>query len=94
VNGSRAAWSRPTSVDEAHRRASGRRQYNSIRRVRRLVRRQEVAQLLGELGYRHGVQAEIAKRLGVPPATISRDVAAVLAAPSRCPRCGYERVAG
>jgi hypothetical protein len=88
---SRSEWSRSTSSDEAQRRASGRRQYNSVRHVRAIVRRQEVAVLLDQLGYGHGVQVVIARRLGVSPSTISRDVAAILAAPQRCPRCGYER---
>jgi hypothetical protein len=87
----RSEWSRSTSTDEAHRRASGRRQYNAVRHLRAFFRRQEVAELLDQLGYRHGVQVVIARRLGVSPATISRDVAVVLAAPRRCPRCGYER---
>jgi hypothetical protein len=91
VNVSRREWSASTSTDEAHRRASGRRQYNAVRQFRAILRRAEVAQLLNQLGYGHGVQVRIARRLGVSPATISRDVAAVLAAPRRCPRCGYER---
>lgn len=87
----RSWWSESTSTDEAYRRASGRRKYNSVRQVRAILRRQEVAALLGQLGYGHGVQVQIARRLGVSPATVSRDVAALLAAPRRCPRCGYER---
>ncbi len=87
----REAWSASTSTDEAHRRASGRRQYNAVRQFRAIVRRGEVAKLLDQLGYAHGVQVRIARRLGVSPATISRDVTALLTGGPRCPRCGYRR---
>ena len=87
----REAWSASTSTDEAHRRVAGRRQYNATRQLRAIMRRAEVIGLLDQLGYGHGVQVVIARRLGVSAATVSRDVARILAAPRRCPRCGYER---
>jgi len=91
VNVSRRDWSASTSSDEVHRRASGRRQHNAVRQLRAILRRNEVAQLLDQLGYARGVQVVIARRLGVSPATISRDVTALLTGGPRCPRCGYRR---
>jgi DeoR/GlpR family transcriptional regulator of sugar metabolism len=42
------------------------------------VRRVEVALLLRQWGFDHGVQVRIARHLGVSEATISRDVQALL----------------
>jgi hypothetical protein len=68
----------------------GRRRYNSVRRARAWHRRLEVVALARELHWpEFGVQAEIARRLGVSEATVSRDVAAVLV-PTRCPTCECE----
>ena len=60
------------------RRAGGRRHYNSIRQTRAAFRRLQVARLLCRWGLGYGVQARVARRLGVSEATISRDVAALL----------------
>jgi hypothetical protein len=90
----RSRWSEPTSDDEAHARAAGRRRHNALRRFRAQLRRVQVLNLAGELGGFHpGVQAQIARLLGVSEATISRDVAAILSGPDprdagRCPFCG------
>src|SRR5438309_250877 len=68
----------PDSV--VHRRAGGRRHYNNVRAVAVAYRRLQVSRLLlttrgrGRIGS-HGVQAEIARKLGVSEATISRDCA-------------------
>jgi hypothetical protein len=87
----RSRWSEPTSDDEAHARAAGRRRHNALRRFRAQLRRVQVLNLAGELGgFHHGVQAEIARALGVSKATISRDLQR-LCGPgprARCPCCG------
>jgi hypothetical protein len=88
----RGWWSEPTSTDEAHARAAARRHYNALRREHAQQRRNQVLQLLGDYGGLHrGVQARIARQLGVSEATISRDLRAVLTGYDRhafCPLCG------
>ncbi len=77
---SRWTWRGYTNWDTVCRRASGRRAYNVARRVRAEWRRTEVARLLAEAGApRRGFQAEVARQLGVSPATISRDRQKLLA---------------
>lgn len=87
----RTAWAAPTTDAEVAARAAGRRRYNSVRRFRAQLRRIEVLNLIGTYGGLHrGVQASIARTLGVSQATISRDLRGLLA-PDRlewCPLCG------
>jgi hypothetical protein len=86
----RAAWSAPTTTEEAHARAAGRRRYNSLRRLRAELRRVEVLRLLAAAGGLHrGVQVSIARQLNVSEATISRDLRGILGGvePRRCPLC-------
>jgi hypothetical protein len=89
---SRGSWSEPTSTDEAHARAAGRRRYNALRQERAQLRRGRVAELALEYGGLHyGVQASIARQLGVSEATICRDLRAILTPTRdrrRCPFCG------
>jgi hypothetical protein len=60
---SRGSWSEPTSTDEAHARAAGRRRYNALRQERAQLRRGRVAELALEYGGLHyGVQASIARQ--------------------------------
>jgi hypothetical protein len=81
-------WGSPTTWDEVQRRAAGRRRYHALRRLWRELRRGEVVKLLARYGYSHGVQARIARELGVSEATICRDVRATLLTHGPCPRCG------
>ena len=81
-------WSAPTSWDEVCRRKAGRDRYNSIRRVQRAERRFRVLELLARYGMDRGVQARIARELGVSRVTTSRDVNALLFDYTPCPRCG------
>ena len=84
-------WSAPVSDAEAARRAGGRRRYNAWRHFCAVWRRREVARLYLELGGGYGVQAAMARRLGVSQATVSRDMAALWEAArehDRCPLCG------
>ncbi len=82
------AWRALTTWDEVCRRSSGRRAYNALRRDRAMLRRQKVVQLLRRYGRGHGVQARMARELGVSEATISRDIAALWALGHGCPCCG------
>ncbi len=65
-----------------------RRAYNALRRDRAILGRQKMVRLLRRYGLEHGVQARMARELGVSEATISRDVAAVWALGHGCPWCG------
>lgn len=80
-------WSRKTSDGEVARRAGGRARYNALRRDLARIRRKEVERLLLTWGHDHGVQARIAAHLGVSPATISRDLTAILPLYRPCPTC-------
>ena len=86
----RQPWSASTDWETVCRRASWRRYYNSVRRVRALYRRNEVARLLTAQGalFDHGTQARLARQLGVSRSTICRDVAALLREGWPCPHCG------
>jgi hypothetical protein len=88
-------WATATNWDTVCRRNAGRRHYNAVRGFRRAARRLQVARLLLEYGRdglaRHGLQARIARELGVSPGTISRDVRAMREDWRRaraCPLCG------
>ena len=71
-------WNKPTTSDEAYRRASGRKHYNAVRQFRAAFRRTQVIRLLQIYGLLdRGVQSRIAEQLGVSRATVSRDVKAI-----------------
>lgn len=76
------SWSAPTSNREAYRRAGGRRRYQEQRRQRAFVRQYAIFEAWCRheihLVTDHGVQARLARQLGVSEATISRDVATIL----------------
>lgn len=83
------------SPAEVYRRAGGRRANQKRRRDAAAARRQEVMHLWWVAGGAYGWQNKAAQQLGVSPATISRDVAAVMdqiqrdfANYHRCPFCG------
>jgi hypothetical protein len=84
----KVAWSAPTSWDEVCKRAAGRAKYNAVRRFQAELRRGEVLQLLHAWGWRHGVQARIARALRVSESTISRDLATILPLYTECTHCG------
>lgn len=80
---------------EVNRRAGGRRAYHKRRQGVAEARRLEVMHLWWRAGGAYGWQRSAAQRLGVSPATICRDVAAVmqqlqddLADFHTCPFCG------
>jgi hypothetical protein len=85
-------WAAPTDWETVCRRAAGRRHYNAVRGFRRLERPLTVARLLREYaGAGRGLQARIARELGVSPGTICRDVRFVHNEWRRahlCPVCG------
>lgn len=81
------SWTRPVSSVEAAKRAGGRRGYNARRALMATMRRHQVAQLLKTYGFRPGVQARIARELGVDQATICRDIKQISFI-KPCPTCG------
>jgi hypothetical protein len=92
----RKKWICPTDWESVCRRNAGRRHYNSVRRSQQELRRLRVAKLLwkyGRHGLWRGLQALLARYLGVSEGTISRDVAALFAAAGEghgvkvCPLC-------
>lgn len=88
-------WTAPTDPETVRRRAAGRRRYNAQRRFKAELRRGRVAHLLAEEGGRWGAQARVARRLGVHPSTISRDVDVLLArslAEEVCAFCGQRLI--
>jgi hypothetical protein len=97
----RKSWSAPTDTAEVWGRAGGRRRYNRLRQDLAAFRRIEVLRLArtNEDGWllARGFQAAAARRFGVSPATISRDVKAILQLcyeQDTCPRCGVRRLPG
>src|ERR1700683_1124237 len=91
MSSSQPAWSDPVSTDEAHARAAGRRLYNGVRHAQAMVRAGEVIRLLNERGFGRGVQAQIARELGVHRSTVSRDVMRALSPDGQpCRTCGRE----
>ena len=77
------------SWDQICRRAGGRRAYNAQRKFVAAFRLRDVARLLHDGLH----QAEIARRLGVHPSTVCRDVAKLhdMALTERtCPVCGQD----
>ena len=64
------------------RAAGGRRRYNADRQIRARLRQVEVVKLLLACGGKRGVNARIARELGVSEATVFRDIKAILARPS------------
>jgi DNA invertase Pin-like site-specific DNA recombinase len=86
-----AAWSATTTPDEVARRAGGRKHYNTWRKWLAFRRRYvEVARRLFAQGaWTRGVQARLARELGVSRATISRDVQYLKRQGHySCPACG------
>jgi hypothetical protein len=70
---------RPTTWEEVCKRAAGRCRYNACRRVRALCRRLEVCRRLGKYGMTdRGVQARIARELGVSRSTVCSDMRALI----------------
>ncbi len=84
-------WKDYIPWDTVCRRASGRRGYNAHRKFAAAWRRTRVSDLLVKWGLEYGIQARIAKELGVSEATISRDIAALMYDSRPCPCCGRWR---
>lgn len=74
--------------------AGGRRHYNALRQGRARARQADVIRYLveTETSLMPGVQRALAQRFNVSESTMSRDLRAIFATPSRslqkCPRCG------
>ena len=83
-----STWSAFTSTSEVHRRAAGRRKYNSVRTFHADMRRVEVEKLFAAYGFAHGSRSRIARELGVNRSTISRDIRRLWAPEGEaCPKC-------
>lgn len=85
-------WAPTSDWETICRRASGRRRYNAVRQVQASVRRHKVAELLWNYPsiFAYGLQADIARKLGVSPSTICRDIQKILDELNwgYCPLCG------
>lgn len=91
----RKTWSAATDAAEVWARAGGRRRYNKWRQFMARYRRTAVLRLanLYEPGglWGYGVQAHVARELGVSPSTICRDIKIILRRfhlRDECPGCG------
>lgn len=74
-------WSKPTSFEEVQRRAGGRRTHNSIRRLRALLRRREVLDIILRDSLwltERGTASRIAREVGVHGSTTLRDIRMLL----------------
>jgi len=72
----RSDWHKPTSDDEAKRRAGGRARYNAQRHTVALHRRiYGLLPMLNGYAPARGDLADLARRLGVSRSTVCRDVA-------------------
>lgn len=85
-----AAWTAPTTPDAVARRAGGRRRYNALRQQKAHYRRTILRELLFAKGklFEPGIQARLARDLGVSRSTICRDMKALLCEGHPCPCCG------
>jgi hypothetical protein len=81
-------WTARVSEEEMRKRACGRRRYNAVRSLLKMLRRQEVLELLEAWGFGHGVQKRIAQVLNVHPSVVSRDIQALSPFVENCPCCG------
>jgi hypothetical protein len=63
------------TFDEICKRAGGRRRYNAWRQFMREFRRIKITHEILQTGDYYGVQADLARKFGVHPSTISRDLA-------------------
>lgn len=85
-----AAWHRPAPLAIVHRRASGRRAYNSLRQDQASIRRIDICRYLvdNRLLLTNGMQTRLARRFGVSKSTISRDIREIHRLLEPCRRCG------
>jgi hypothetical protein len=79
--------------EQVNRRAGGRRHYNSIRAFKRSLRRMEIIRWWQDNGglTDWGTQRRLAAKWAVSPATICRDVSAILQTGLLCEKCGQSR---
>ena len=90
----RRRWSEPTSLDLVNRRASGRRRYNAVRKLRADLRSLDVMRRMLAYQWARGAQARVAVDLGIDPSTVSRALKRLPQPPRslRCPFCGSVRL--
>ena len=88
-------WSARTDPETVAKRAAGRRRYNAVRQFKRELRRRQIVKLAVAERLRateRGFQVQMARRLGVSPSTICRDMKAIWTEARRCPVCGAPAV--
>jgi hypothetical protein len=83
-----SSWSKPTDWETVCKRARGRANYNSVRRLQAQLRRREVLHLWWQWRDKPGLQTLIAAHLGVHKSTICRDVQRLFPLMTECPTCG------
>jgi hypothetical protein len=81
-------WSKPTNWDTVCRRARGRANYNSLRRLQAQLRWREVLHLWWQWRDKPGLQTLIAAHLGVHKSTICRDLQRLFPLMTDCQSCG------
>jgi hypothetical protein len=73
-----SSWGAATDFDIVCRRAAGRRRYNAQRRAQKQYRRAQIlCRTVGLPRGTWGLQAALARALGVSPSTICRDMQAI-----------------
>jgi hypothetical protein len=90
------AWASPVPWAEAVARSPGRAKYNSIRKLRAKLRRLAIVRRVRQVGFRRGVQRQLAAELGVVPSVICCDLKRILARglPAGCAAWTQERPRG
>jgi len=81
-------WSQHVDWDTVCKRARGRANYNSRRRLAAQLRRREVLQLWHRWGDKPGLQTLMAAHLGVHKSTICRDLQRIFPLMTECPTGG------
>jgi hypothetical protein len=72
-------WASPVPWAEAVARGRGRAKYNSIRKLRAKLRHLAIVRRVRQIGFRRGVQRQLAQELGVVPSIICTDLRQILA---------------
>jgi hypothetical protein len=85
-----AAWSAPTTAEEAYRRAGARRALNYRRQTAAFYRRMDIYKALFKDGkfFEKGIRIRLATQLGISYRQVCRDIKTLLSELNPCPHCG------